>query len=169
MTIQELGSIGEFVAAVATVITLGYIALQIRQNTHAARINAELDIAKQQADWFSRMIAQPDLLRLWDSAAEDSASLSPDDKRRFLWVIAELFIMYEGHYHTYQKGYVSEDAWHTRMAVLRALLTNPVVKEWWDLRMGSLSAGFYDYLDSLRSEPLGTWSHQNIGGAAKRE
>jgi len=169
MTIQELGSIGELVAAIATVITLGYIALQIRQNTQAERISAELDYAKIQNDWYARMNAQPDLLRLWDKAGEDPTSLSPDDKRRFLWLIAELFVIYEGHYHTYQKGYISEDAWHTRMDVLKALLTNPVVAEWWDLRMGSLSAGFYNYLDSLRSEPLGTWSHQNIGGAAKRE
>ena len=69
---------------------------------------------------------------------------------------------------TYQKGCLSEDIWYTKMDVLQALLTNPVVKEWWNLRMGTLSAGFYDYLDSLRSEPLGTWSHHSIGGAATK-
>ena len=33
MTIQDLGSIGELVAALATVATLAYLAIQIRQNT----------------------------------------------------------------------------------------------------------------------------------------
>ena len=32
MTIQELGSLGELIAAIATVITLAYLALQIRQS-----------------------------------------------------------------------------------------------------------------------------------------
>jgi hypothetical protein len=33
VTIQDLGSIGEFVAAIATLATLVYLAVQIRQNT----------------------------------------------------------------------------------------------------------------------------------------
>jgi hypothetical protein len=35
VTIQDLGSLGELIAAVATVATLGYLAVQIRQNTRA--------------------------------------------------------------------------------------------------------------------------------------
>ena len=35
MTIQELGSIGEFVSSIAVLVTLIYLALQIRQNRQA--------------------------------------------------------------------------------------------------------------------------------------
>jgi hypothetical protein len=37
MTLQDIGSIGELVAAIATVITLVYLAVQIRQGTQVAR------------------------------------------------------------------------------------------------------------------------------------
>lgn len=37
MTIQDLGSIGELIAAIATVATLAYLAVQIRQNTLSNR------------------------------------------------------------------------------------------------------------------------------------
>ena len=37
LTIQDLGSIGELIAALATVITLGYLAIQLMQNTKALR------------------------------------------------------------------------------------------------------------------------------------
>ena len=40
MTVQDLGSIGEFVAAIATLATLIYLALQIRQNTKTVRASA---------------------------------------------------------------------------------------------------------------------------------
>ena len=33
VTLQDLGSLGEFIAAIATLATLIYLALQIRQNT----------------------------------------------------------------------------------------------------------------------------------------
>ena len=37
MTLGELGSLGEFLAAIATLATLIYLAVQIRQNTLATR------------------------------------------------------------------------------------------------------------------------------------
>ena len=37
MTFQDLGSIGELIAAVATLITLAYLALQLKQNTTALK------------------------------------------------------------------------------------------------------------------------------------
>jgi hypothetical protein len=40
MSIQELGSLGEFVAAIATLATLIYLALQIRNNTNVAKAEA---------------------------------------------------------------------------------------------------------------------------------
>ena len=40
MTIQDLGSVGEFVAAVATVATLIYLAVQIRASNRLARAEA---------------------------------------------------------------------------------------------------------------------------------
>ena len=37
MPIQEVGSIGELIAAIATIITLVYLAFQIHQNTRAVK------------------------------------------------------------------------------------------------------------------------------------
>ena len=40
MTVQDLGSIGEFVAAIATVATLIYLSVQIRSSNRLARAEA---------------------------------------------------------------------------------------------------------------------------------
>ena len=37
MTIQDFGSLGELVAAIATFVALAYLAVQIRENTKAVR------------------------------------------------------------------------------------------------------------------------------------
>lgn len=46
MSIQDLGSIGEFIAAIATILTLVYLALQIRQNTAVSRAAAAQEVLK---------------------------------------------------------------------------------------------------------------------------
>ena len=48
MTIQDVGAIGELIAAVATVATLIYLAVQIRQNTATNRSNSAA--SQNQAD-----------------------------------------------------------------------------------------------------------------------
>ncbi len=40
MTLQDLGNIGEFVAAIGVIISLVYLARQIRQNTESVRAAA---------------------------------------------------------------------------------------------------------------------------------
>ena len=39
MSLEDLGNIGEFVAAVAVVVSLIYLAVQIRQNTRQVDVN----------------------------------------------------------------------------------------------------------------------------------
>ena len=64
MTIQDLGSIGELVAAFATVAALGYLALQIRHGNESDRLNAELGLSMHMAEFHARMTSQPNLLRV---------------------------------------------------------------------------------------------------------
>jgi hypothetical protein len=64
LTIEDIGNVGELIAAIATVITLVYLALQIRQNTKSVQgsaiqshVNLELvtyALIAQHADVFER-------------------------------------------------------------------------------------------------------------------
>ena len=50
MDIMELGAIGELVGGVAVLVTLVYLALQIRQNTSQVRLSTEERDDRQPAD-----------------------------------------------------------------------------------------------------------------------
>ena len=83
MTIVELGALGEFVAAIAVVITLIYLALQIRQNTratHAASFHAITDSFNH----VNVSLAQtPALTRIWLAGATERSSLSGTCQRQW--------------------------------------------------------------------------------------
>ena len=68
---QLLGNYGEFVGAIAVVITLAYLAVQIRQNTESVRLSSELALSQQTSDFAARMWAHPEMLRIWDLAVTD--------------------------------------------------------------------------------------------------
>jgi hypothetical protein len=88
MTIQDLGSLGELIAALATLVTLFYLALQIRANTVLAK--AEAKRGQQSASAASSLgIAQdPDLAALFLKGLSDYHSLTAIEKTRFEFLLA---------------------------------------------------------------------------------
>ncbi len=163
MTIQDLGSIGELVAALATVVTLAYLAIQIRQNTASLRTAAELDLSQQIAMFHARISAQPDLARIWDAAASDFESLGPDEVRRLRWLVAELFLIYEGQYQVFRSGHINEMSWGAKRDVMLGLLENPKISEWWENRMTPFSEEFFREIEKGRGRNNLTWKHQTVG------
>ncbi len=64
MTVQDLGSIGELIAAIATVATLVYLAMQIRQNSTAVKSAAAQSVLTNLNTAFQTASASPELARL---------------------------------------------------------------------------------------------------------
>ena len=81
MTIQDLGSIGELVAAIATVVTLVYLAVQIRQNTKM--IGASLAQAHRDArnDTTRFLATDPETARVYRHGLRDPDSLGDTPKQ----------------------------------------------------------------------------------------
>ena len=61
MTIEELGNLGDFLAAIATIITLIYLALQIRQNTSILKLSELRGIQDDADRWRSLLIENKDV------------------------------------------------------------------------------------------------------------
>ena len=124
MTIMELGALGEFVGAIAVVVTLAYLAVQIRQNTHAMDEGKRLALAQtyqMRADALQNMLVQaseserigPIITKLTSAGyPEDAASLdqlSPNERGRFRqWQIAQQ-THWDNMYYQYQQGFLDEE------------------------------------------------------------
>ncbi len=87
MTLQDLGNLGEFIGAVAVVLSLVYVAYQIRQNTiQMAEHSRSLRLATNDAtaDQFSKfrdpLIRDPQMASLWLRGREDFSALSPEEQ-----------------------------------------------------------------------------------------
>ena len=81
MTLQELGGLGEFIGAIAVVISLIYLAAQIRQNTRALNSSAYAQSSEQA--WLTQLavIQNGDLARIMSEHAAGKP-LSPEDTAR---------------------------------------------------------------------------------------
>ena len=91
MTIQDLGSIGEVVAAAATIATLAYLALQIRQDTRALKIQALQYVIDSKLSAFQGFTAEGRDGEIFQRGCASYEALPPEEQLRFSTLMGRLF------------------------------------------------------------------------------
>ena len=91
MTIQDLGSLGELIAAVATVSTLVYLAIQLKQNTRALRSQTFQQSSMDMSLTANAISSDGELARIVVKASDSLDYLSPEERIRFhFWMVVAL-------------------------------------------------------------------------------
>ena len=110
-TVQDLGSIGELVAAAATVMTLFYLAIQIRSNTIAARSAAAQSVHEAYAAWYRMLAADETLAVLVTEGLRDYASLSEAERARFVATFMAFLSCCQDAYIKWCEGSLNDELW----------------------------------------------------------
>jgi len=131
MTINELGSVGELIGAMATVATLLYLAFQIRANTQAAKYTSIKDIINSVVGWLSRLGDSEEMMDCWTAGAKSFNDLSTRDQVRFISAATELLAAIEATLETAKSGGIKDESVQAVKAMILQLMRNPGVREYW--------------------------------------
>jgi hypothetical protein len=163
MTIMELGALGEFVGAIAVVVTLAYLAAQIRHNTRVMEENERLALAQtyqMRADALQTMLVEaadsehigPIITRLTNAGyPNDLASLDALNEielgRFRQWQIAQQ-THWDNMYFQYQQGFLDEEYYRDSFRA-RVLRLAPV---WEALHVTGSRQSFSEEIDRITAE-----------------
>ncbi len=135
MTIEQLGSLGEFVAAIATIATLIYLAVQVRRNTAAGRATGTSEHTTVLND-FNYMLAQnDDLYRLYFDGLADPDSIAEPEVMKFDMLLGTYVSSLMQTYSLHCEGTLGEGIWPHHLQSLKWLVKLPgFVGHWkrWD-------------------------------------
>ena len=113
MTIQDLGSAGELIAAIATVATLIYLARQIRQSTSTVATSTYESVFTGYNDLNLAVASDPDLARILDTGLSDPESLDKNEQVRFVLIIRSFSNHYLKLLRLKERGAFPEDEWRS--------------------------------------------------------
>lgn len=145
VTIQDLGNAGEFVAAIATVVTLIYLALQLRSNTRVGRFDAHLK-SRQLVAESHKILAEPDKARLWRIGLGDPDALSDDERISFNSILFLVVNAMDARFE-YQRATFDPNAYEPQRSALDELASQPGFQRWW-----KIAAPFYNTNMNARVE-----------------
>ncbi|MEN8158844.1 MAG: hypothetical protein ABFS41_02095 [Myxococcota bacterium] len=146
MTLQDLGSVGEFVGAVGVVVSLVYLAMQIRQNTAHLRQNtlAAQTAAYHQAveqSWNAMLTSarDPQLADLVVRGCRDQAELSDEERARFEMILSPQLYCFENLLHAYERGELDRERWENALMNTLPWMRQPGFLAFARTRSGPLS------------------------------
>ena len=154
MSIQDLGSIGEFVAAIATILTLVYLALQIRQNTSVARSAATQEVLNSHRLIIRELLTlNPEVEVVFVRGLHSFASLDHDKQRRFHYVMVEFMLHAQNALQLEQKGVLDRDDADVWIGFALQLLRMPGAAEWWVTQRRIMDPAFSTEIDGRLEKP----------------
>ena len=149
MDLQTLANVGEFVGGVFVVISLVYLAFQVRQNTRSLRSENYARLLDRMSTLQSRLAVDPDLNHLFIVGAEDPSRLTRAQRVRFSWALYELFGAAEFMYHQSLERTLPDIVWKRWEASMGWWLSHPGIRAWWAAKPAPLAEDFQRLGDEM--------------------
>ena len=145
MTIGELGILAEIFAAIATVITLAYLAIQIRQHSKSSRAEA----SRGTVDGNDAMLAvaqDPELTKIFVDGLSDFNSLDLYEQTRFSYILGSMIGGVARHYENVGPGIIEEEHFKTSNWGHLMMLETPGGSQFWKAYEVTFPPKFCDFI-----------------------
>ena len=155
MTLEDLGNIGEFVGAIAVVVSLLYLAIQIRQNTKTVRTSTYQAVLES-SHRVNEYLGDPRMERLYRVGRKDVSQLNEDELAQFRALVGQIVSFYEALFLQHQHGTIDDDFFLGRFNTFHRMICQPGVRAIWEERGRSYySRSFVKRVDTLLAAPPG--------------
>ncbi|MBL4621453.1 MAG: hypothetical protein JKY89_03565 [Immundisolibacteraceae bacterium] len=145
--IETLGSLGSFIGGFGVIISVVYLAIQIRQNTKSLSSAAYQQIVTSISDWSRAVAMDPEAVRIVSSGINDDGLLTPAELAQFDLLMVSLLRNYENVHFQYLSGALPESSWHGWSSRILGTLNNPGSLSWWRRQQGAYSPSFQQFVD----------------------
>ena len=142
---QLLGNYGEFVGAIAIVITLAYLAIQIRQNTRMMRSSIRQARSDNAVHLYS-LAATSVIAEIREKESRGEALTEVEEDRMFLWNIC-IWRQQQTTFFQAQDGLLDVQTGDEQSIIVRTLMQSPSTRRFWADPMRALDSRFVAWVD----------------------
>ena len=148
MSLSDWASLGSLVSSIAVLISLIYLALQVRQ----AERNQQASIRQGRATRVVDIIlaaGEPSCAEALPKGTAGAADITPAEFGQFTAIYGAFLASAEDTYLQHNEGLLSEAVFASFAESWRQTLAQPGVRALWKLRRHAFEAGFAAFIDGL--------------------
>lgn len=148
MNWEAIGAVGEIIGALAVVVSLVYLGVQIRNQNRESRSAAVHEVLEGFRTEISAF-RNADLAELLKVGGDDFEALSDTEKIQFIAMIQGPFRFWEEAYLQYKDSRLSKQLWTGIHAQMRDFVSMNGTQKVWELRAHTYSEDFRSYVDGI--------------------
>ena len=153
MNSEILQSLATYVGALAVVISIAALAVQIQSHTRSLRAQNYGTALDRLAAVQARLGADPAATSVFNRGVRNARSLTPDEKAQFAWMFYEIFGSFEFMFDESRRGALPPHVWDRWGATLAWWISLPGVQDWWRNRPTPFSEQFTAFVDECILTP----------------
>ena len=151
MLLSELASLGSFVSGFAVLISLIYLALQVRQTERNQQISIRHSRATRIVD-LHVALADPAVADAWLHGLGSPDELTQTELTQFINLCRALFFHFEDSFYQRQEGLLNDEAFETVVAGARLSARSPGWRAAWRLARPNFGGRFLKFMDGVVAE-----------------
>jgi hypothetical protein len=147
MTLQDLGSIGDLIAALATIITLWYLAVQIRHGSQVVRHTQSQEFVRWRTDLLAPLVTDRETTALWLKGGSQFDELDEADKRRLMFFEWRAISGWSHYFHMREKGLIEDHQWSELTFLFERIGSRQAMRAAWRENRGAFTEQFRTFID----------------------
>ena len=152
-SLNKTHQVGELLAAIAVVISLIFVGVQIRDNTIASKAATYQETVAYDMELLLNVGSTPDKARVFFTFVNDPDSLDEDEFLQGRTLLTASIRHFENLYVQHEAGMLSDEAWATRESLIKNVIRSPGFGKIVNGALGQNFTGtFFDYAKRIRSE-----------------
>ena len=148
MNWDALAAVAELVGALVVVVTLVYVATELRANTKAVRKSAAESALSIVLEFTGDMARDNEVSQLLTKGTEDWDSLSESDRTRLAYVLFRLFKILENIHYYHSLGTLDEETWLGWKNLILYFAHSPAGQFYMGVRKHWFSQRFLEFIAS---------------------
>ena len=152
MNWEAIGAVGETVGATGVIISLLYLAMQIRGDARAKRAATVHEQSAAFRDLLRMLATDKGLAEVYLHGIRELNSVQEADLVRFASVLGFMFRVFEEAYFQRKEGNLDAHVWQGFEAPVNDMLAYPGVQEWWFTRSHWFGEKFCEFVNEKISQ-----------------
>lgn len=148
MTWEAVAAISQALGAIAVVLTVVYLAVQIRKNRIATESHTYYLATAAGAQTAASIAASAELSRIYQNGLTSPDQLGEHESFRFALLLISQFRRYENLFFQHRSGMIDEDYWIAQRENILWFFHRPGVQIWWKEKRLTFSQSFRAFLES---------------------
>ena len=149
LKLSDIESIAEITGAVAIVVSLIYVGVQVRDSTLAVRSATATETSASMSELYHSIGTNSQAAQVFLDGLTEPNSLSREETAQFIYMVHGLMLQYQVAFYVSEQGTLDVEMRETLINTILGITRQPGFLKYWSQRRDVFKASFRKFVDDL--------------------